>query len=169
MIDMMTPLQTRDGLALRVRPADHADEAAIAAFFEGVSADDRRFRFLNAAPELTAAQIHALAESDHHHHENILAFIEGSNDIVAIATLAADAPRETAEVAISIRSDYKGRGIGWSLLDYVAQLAQDWGVKRLQAIENRENHAAIQLEREKGFVASGIDGDPGLVLLERRF
>ncbi len=169
MIDMMTPLQTRDGVALRVRPADHADEAAIATFFSGVSADDRRFRFLNAAPELTASQIHALAESDHHHHENILAFVEGSDDIVAIATLAADAPRETAEVAISIRSDYRGRGIGWSLLDHVAELAKSWGVTRLQAIENRENHAAIQLEREKGFVASGIDGDPGLVLLERRF
>jgi len=64
---------------------------------------------------------------------------------------------------------YRGRGIGWSLLDHVAELAKSWGVKRLQAIENRENHAAIQLEREKGFVASGIDGDPGLVLLERRF
>ncbi|PJG46688.1 GNAT family N-acetyltransferase [Sphingobium sp. LB126] len=164
----MTELHTRTGFSFRVRPATAADGEALTAFFGQVSDEDRRFRFLSAVQALTQAQLSDLTRHEDQAHENYLALGEDGT-ILAVATLAADKRRETGEVAIAIRTDHKGRGIGWTLLDHVAQEAKGWGVKRLQSIESRENHAAIALEQEKGFTASPVEGEPTLMLLERTF
>ncbi|WP_336958934.1 GNAT family N-acetyltransferase [Sphingobium aquiterrae] len=160
-------LETRTGFRFLVRPVVEADAQPLAHFFASVSDDDRRFRFLSSAPAVTSAQLHDMTHCDHHHRENFLAFAPDSNEIIAAGTLAADASLDVGEVAISIRSGFKGRGIGWTLLQYLADQAKARGVKRLQSIESRQNHAAIDLEREQGFVARELEGDPSLMLLER--
>jgi acetyltransferase len=164
-----TELVTRDGVTLCVRPAEPADAAALEAFFDGVSDEDRRFRFLTAVRHVGPGQISALTQVDHWRTESFVAFDKADNALVASAMLACDAAMETGEVAISIHRAYRGRGLGWTLLDMVAREAQRRGVKRVVAIEDRDNHAAIALEREKGFEAHGLDGDPHLVMLEKRF
>ena len=165
----MNDLVTRTGFRFSTRPATPADAEAVAAFFDIVSDEDRRFRFLSSVRHLTVAQAQDIAAFDHGRHETILALLPGTDEIIAAATLAADQAIEIAEVAISISPHYKGRGIGWTLLDYAAAQARQWGVRAIQSIESRENHAAITLEREKGFVARPVDGGPALVLLERQF
>ncbi len=165
----MIDLVTRRGFRFAIRPATPADADAVTAFFDIVSDEDRRFRFLSSVRHLTAAQVHDITAFDYGRHETILAFLPGTDDIIAAATLAADQAGKTAEVAISIDPDYKGRGIGWTLLDHTAAEARLWGVRTLQSIESRENHATISLEREKGFVARAVEGDSALVLLERQF
>jgi len=42
-------------------------------------------------------------------------------------------------------------------------------VRRAISIESRENHAAIELEREKGFVPEPLEGEPSLVQLVKTF
>lgn len=165
----MIALSTRYDYRFDVRPATHDDEAALAAFFDQVSDDDRRFRFLSAVRHVSPAQLHDITAFDYHRHETVLAFEAGGGMIIAAATLAADKAGDTGEVAISILPDYKGKGIGWTLLDHMAQEARHWGITKLQSIESRDNHAAIMLEREMGFSARAVEGDPGLMLLERTF
>ena len=75
--------------------------------------------------------------------------------------------RVEREIAVSIRSDYKGKGVGWALLDFLAEEARTRGVRRVIAIESRDNHAAIELEREKGFTPEPFDDDPTLVVLSK--
>lgn len=163
-----TLLRTRTGLELTVRPATAADEPALAAFFDDVSADDRRFRFLTAAEHPGHEMLRPLVAADHDRSESYLA-LDAAGTIVASGLFACDAARETAEVAISIRADRRGQGIGWALLDVLAEAARARGVRRVISIESRENHAAIDLEREKGFVPEPFDADPSLVLLVKRF
>lgn len=166
----MIALQTRYDFRIDVRPATHADEAALALFFDDVTDEDRRFRFLSAVRHVTDAQLHEITAQDYHRHATWLAFAPGDpNRIIAAATLATDAQGGTGEVAICVLPDHKGHGVGWTLLDHVAQEARHWGVRRLQSIESRDNHAAIMLEREMGFTARAVEGDPALVLLERAF
>ncbi|KTF68546.1 N-acetyltransferase family protein [Sphingomonas sp. HT-1] len=161
-------LPTRSGLVIDVRTVRPDDEAGLTRFFDHVSNEDRRFRFFTASPHLQPHQAAALINVDHHQTESYLAFT-AEGELVASAMLACDATMETAEVAISIRADRKGQGIGWSLLHYLTGEAKARGVKRLQSIESRENHLAIELEREMGFVAHAVEGDPSVVLLEVRF
>lgn len=52
------------------------------------------------------------------------------------------------------------------MLHLVAAYAEAQGIRTLQAIESRDNHAAIELERAMVFVASEYPGDPTLVLVQ---
>jgi GNAT superfamily N-acetyltransferase len=161
-------LSTRSGLTIEVRSVRDTDRDLLAALFDQVSAEDRRFRFFTASPHLRPDQAETLVAVDHWQTESYLAFAPGG-ELVASGMLACDKAMDSAEVAISIRSDRKGQGIGWSLLRFIADEAQRRGVKTLSSIESRENHLAIELEREMGFVARSVDGDPSVVLLEIRF
>ncbi|AOH87295.1 hypothetical protein AWL63_23075 (plasmid) [Sphingomonas panacis] len=159
-------LATRSGLQLHVRPAVAADEARLEALFEGVTLEDLRFRFLSAVQHVGHDQIAAMLRVDHVGSETFVAFEPESDNLVATAMLAADPTLATAEVAISVHRNYKGRGIGWALLKHVAGIARAKGIGRLQAIESRENHAAIDLEREMGFTAHACPGEPTLLMVE---
>ena len=157
-------LRTRTGFIVHVRAAEASDDLALARFFEHVSKDDLRFRFLSAVQTVSDTQIAAMTHVDHRQTEDFMVF-DGKR-VIANAMLAADKKMETAEVAISIDADYKDRGIESALLDYLAQVAKARGIKKLQAIENRENLSLIELEKKAGYKARGIEGDPMLVMLE---
>ena len=158
-------LATRDGYVFQVRPASPADEPALATFFEHVEKEDLRFRFLSAIHKVGHDQLRALVTVDHDHTENFLAFDPASGRIVATAMLAADECLTRAEVAVAIRADFKRRGISWTLLDHVAAFARAKGIATLESIESRDNHQAIDLERERGWIASACPGDPASMML----
>ena len=169
--DLAQPTEhlTRDGITLTVRPAYAEDAEALETFFDGVSDDDRRFRFLTAVRHVGPDQIEPLTHVDHWRTESFVAFDKATGELVASAMLACDARMDTGEVAISIHRDYRGKGIAWTLLDVLATEAQRRGLKRVISIEDRANHAEIELDREKGFDAHGVDGDPHLIMLDKRF
>lgn len=159
---------TRSGTRLHVRPARADDKQALGEFFRHVSREDLRFRFLSAVREVGEERLVEMTNVDHVRTEDFLAFGDDGQTIVAAAMLAADPSLQRAEVAISVRAELKGRGIGWSLLDFVSNEAKARGIKVLESVESRENHAAIQLEREIGFTAEACPGDPTLVIVRRR-
>lgn len=162
-------LATRSGATLSVRAANKADEPVLSAFFDAVSDEDRRFRFFSAGEHVSHEQLDPLINADHYKSESFLAFDKATGELVGSALLACDGALDTAEIAISIRKDYKGKGVGWALLDFLGQQAQARGVRRVISIESRENHAAIELEREKGFTPEPFEGDPTLVVLSKTF
>lgn len=162
-------LATRSGIELEVRPATEADEAELGAFFDRVTDEDRRFRFFAAADHVGHNQLDPLVHTDHFRTESWLGINKASGQIVASGLLACDGPLDTAEVAISVCGNHKGKGIGWAMLDFLARQAQARGCRRVISIESRDNHAAIEVEREKGFKPEPFEGDPTLVVLSRTF
>ncbi|AJA11328.1 N-acetyltransferase GCN5 [Sphingopyxis fribergensis] len=161
-------LTTRTGFKFHVRPISSNDEPALAELFTHVTPDDLRFRFLTGINIVDHNRLAALIDVDHRQKENFLALAEDGATVIATAMLACDDAMETGEVAISIRSDYKGRGVSWKLLEYVARFAEAAGVQTLQSIESYANHSAIELERNMGFTARPYPGDATLVLVERK-
>lgn len=158
-------LTARSGFAFTVRPIRPEDGAALAEFFTHVAHEDLRFRFLTAINEVGPNLLAIMTNVDHDRTETFLAQAPDGT-IVASAMIAADRNRERAEVALSIRVDYKKRGISWTLLEHVARWAKARGIRRLESIESRENHQAIELEREMGFRAEEYPGDATLILLQ---
>ena len=158
-------LTTRNGYVFRVRPAAPSDEAELGELFRHVDRDDLRFRFLSAIHKVGHDQLKALVTVDHEHVENFLAFDIASGRMIATAMLAADDTLSRAEVALAIRTDYKRLGISWTLLDHVAAFARAKGIQTLESIESRDNHQAIDLERERGWIASACPGDPASMIL----
>lgn len=161
-------LETRTGHRFLVRPVTDRDEPALAEFFTHVTPEDLRFRFLTGLNIVDHDRLSAMIRVDHHQSETFLAFGDDGVTVIAAAMLACDAALDVGEVAISIRSDYKKRGISWALLAHVARYAEARGVGTLQSIESYANHAAIELEREMGFTARSYPGDSTLMLVERK-
>lgn len=158
-------LTTRSGFSFTVRQAASADEPALAEFFTHVADDDLRFRFLSGQRTVSHDQLAMMLRSDSQT-ENFLAFsVDGV--LIATAMLACDAALTRGEVGIAIRADFKGRGVGWELLEHVARYAEASNITTLESVESRENHAAIELEREMGFTVASCPGDATLVVLRR--
>ena len=162
-------LTTRSGLVLNVRPATEADAPALTAFFDRVSREDRRFRFLAAGEHVSPEQLEPLVHADHFRSESFLAFDAANGALVASGLLACDNALDTAEVAVSVAEDYKGKGAGWAVLDLLAAEGERRGVRRVISIESRNNHEAIEVERDKGFTPEPCEGDPTLVILSKTF
>jgi GNAT superfamily N-acetyltransferase len=162
-------LMTRTGFEFRVRQAEPEDDGTIKEFFGHVSRADLRFRFLSAVQTVSPAQVSMLAHPDHQFSESFLAFTADGSMMIATGMLACDTEFDRGEVAIAIRADHKRRGVGWELLAHIARVAEAKGLKTLESIESRDNHDAIELERDMGFIAREYPGDPTLVLVSRSF
>jgi GNAT superfamily N-acetyltransferase len=163
--DWSADLISRGGYHFHVRPAAPADEATLAEFFTHVDKEDLRFRFLSAVQKVGPDQLKALVSVDHTRTENFLAIESDTGLVIATAMLAADETMTNAEVAVAIRSDFKRVGISWRLVEHVARFARSKGIRTLEAVESRDNHQAIKLEREMGWSASPCPGDPMLIVL----
>lgn len=160
-------VRTRSGAVVAVRPVTVEDEPLLEEFFDRVSDEDRRFRFLSAHKHLGHQVLAPMVEVDHFRTESWIAFDEASDTVIGTAMLACDNPLDTGEIAVSVCSNWRGKGVGWALLDVIAEAATHRGLRRVISIEDRENHAAIDLEREKGFTPHAVEGDATLVMLEK--
>lgn len=163
--EQATGLSTRTGFTFRVRPARQTDKERLAEFFTHVSTEDRRFRFLTPVHRVGDAQLDNLVSVDHDRTENFLAF--DGDRLIGTAMLAADPGLNKAEVAISLRADYKALGIGWTLLDHLAREAKERGIKRIESIESRDNRGALAVEADLGFKSEPYRDDPTLVLVSK--
>jgi GNAT superfamily N-acetyltransferase len=167
MTEWSRDLTTRGGLEVHLRPATPEDESDLGAFFAGVTREDMRFRFLTALKTVDHDRLVSMTDVDHRQTENFLAFVKGRPEIVATAMLACTDDMSKGEVAIAVLPQYKKKGLSWELLEHVARFAEAKGVKTLEAVESRDHHAAIEMEREMGFTATSYPGDATLVLVQR--
>lgn len=161
-------LATRKGLIFHVRRVTKNDEPILKEFFAKVSPEDIRFRFLSGMQTVSHERMLGMIHVDHDETENFLAVLPGSKNVIATAMLACDSNSSRAEVAISVRSDYKQKGVAWELLRHLSRFAEAKGVTILESVESRENHDAIALEREQGFKEEEYPGDARLLLVRKR-
>ncbi|WP_164843936.1 GNAT family N-acetyltransferase [Croceicoccus ponticola] len=162
-------LETRSGMKLDLRPVTVSDGPALADLFHRMDVEDLRFRFLTGLSVVKPHQIASMIEVDHRQAEHLLAFDHASGALAGSVMLVADKGLEIAEVAVVVADEFRGKGIGWTLLRHAADLARERGLKTLRSIESRANHDALEVERTLGFRARAYDGDPTLVLVEAEF
>ena len=162
-----TQLVTHTGFKFQIRPIRRGDAAALQDFFTHVTPEDLRFRFLGSVKDVSHERLRAMIDVDHRQVESYLAFEHDGGPVIAAGMLAGDAGLKTGEVAISIRSDRKNRGVGWEMLRHITQCAREKGLHALQSVEDRSNQSAINLETKMGFSSRPYPDDATLVLLEK--
>lgn len=160
-------LVTEQGFRFHVRPVRPDDEAAVAAFFDQVSPEDLRFRFMSGLPKVQHQQITMMTRVDYLRTISFLAFDKDCGDVIAIAMLATDPDRDRAEVALTTRADRKGKGISWTLFDHVLRYARAEGIDIIESIECADHDAALRMERELGFVTI-VDPDDPTIRIARK-
>jgi CBS domain-containing protein len=165
--DCSGELTTYTGFRLDVRRARPEDETTLANFFTHVTPEDLRFRFLSGMKEVSHERLVTMTRADDRQTDNFLAFAQDGT-LIAVAMLASDQALRTGEVAISIRADHKHKGVSWELLAHVARYAEARGIDAVESIESRDNHSAIELQREMGFTVKAYPDDPKLVSVRRQ-
>jgi acetyltransferase len=110
-----------DGWRIFVRPVRPSDDRLIRDLLVHVSKEDLRLRFFDSIKEFSPQFIARLTKLDYARAMAFVAFDEASGDTLGVVRLHADAVHETAEYAILLRSDLKGRGLGWFLMHLIIE------------------------------------------------
>jgi len=76
--------------------------------------------------------------------------------------LFADSAYVTGEFAVIVRSDIKGRGLGWALMRLILDYAKAEGLKAITGQILRENRTMITMSQELGFSIE-LPGLPNIV------
>jgi acetyltransferase len=73
-----------------------------------------------------------------------------------------------AEYAIAVRSDWKGRGVGYLLMKRLIYIAGERGIGELVGEVLRENEPMLQMCRELGFTIVSDPRDANLMLIRKQ-
>jgi len=140
-----------------IRPVRPEDEDLVRQFLEQVSADDLRLRFFAPIKEFGHAFIARLTQLDYARAMAFMAIDEASCKMIGGVRLVTDADHETGEYAVLLRSDLKGRGLGWKLMELIIEYARSEGIRRIEGQVLGENRVMLRMCRELGF---SITPDP---------
>ena len=149
-----------DGRQVFTRPIRPDDEPLVLQLLQNVSAEDLRLRFFDSIKEFTHPFLARLTQMD-----SMMAFIaldETSGETLGVVRVYTDSIGGTGEYAILLRSDLKGHGLGWSLMQMIIEYSKSRSLKRLVGHILQENSVMLSMCRELGFKIKTDTDDRGL-------
>ena len=144
-------IEVKDGWRVFVRPIRPEDEPLIHEMLRHVTMQDLRLRFFAPMKEFTHEFIARLTQLDYARAMAFVAFDEAANEMVGVVRIHSDSIYETGEYAILLRSDLKGRGLGWALMQLIIEYARSEGLKAISGDVLQENTAMLEMCRSLGF------------------
>jgi acetyltransferase len=143
--------EVKDGWRLLVRPIRPEDEPSIQALLAHVTPEDLRLRFFAPIKEFSHTFIARLTQLDYARAMAFVAFDAVSHELVGVVRIHSDSIYESGEYAILLRSDLKGRGLGWALMQLMIEYARAEGLKTVAGDVLRDNTIMLDLCRQLGF------------------
>jgi len=144
-------IELRDGLRVFVRPIRPEDEPRIHEFLQRVTPNDLRLRFFAPMREFSHQFIARLTQLDYARAMAFVGFDEATKQMVGVVRIHSDSIYETGEYAILLRSDVKGRGLGWELMRLLIEYAKSEGLKTISGDVLKENTIMLEMCRHLGF------------------
>lgn len=152
---------TRRARDVHIRHIVPEDAALLIDLFDRLSIETRRMRFFAPKPDLPDEVLWPEAVRLSNINPRVQAALvglvaeQGRDHAVGVARMVCDVddPR-TAEVAIVLRDDYQGEGLGTVLFDLLIQVAMVRDLRRLRAVSLAENVAVHKLVLNTGLPVS---------------
>jgi acetyltransferase len=149
---------------VHIRPIRPEDEALYHEFFAHVTDNDRRLRFFGAGLDLSHGFLARLTQIDYAREMAFVAIDEVTGALLGVVRFVADPDYTRGEYAIMVRSDLKGRGLGWRLMQYLIDYAKSEGLAELYGSVLAENTTMLDMCRKLGF---SVEAEPGDVSVRR--
>jgi len=74
-----------------------------------------------------------------------------TKELLGVVRIHSDSIYESGEYAILLRSDLKGRGLGWALMQMIIEYAKSEGLKAISGDVLTENTVMLEMCRSLGF------------------
>jgi acetyltransferase len=156
----------RDGTRILVRPVRPEDEPLYGPFFAAVTPQDLRLRFFAPVKEFGHRFIARLTQIDYARAMAFVAIEEATGNMLGVIRLHADANYDSGEYAVLVRSDLKGRGLGYLLMQLIIEYARVEGLKTIEGQVLSENTAMLAMCKELGFDIALDPRDPDTYLVK---
>ncbi len=145
---------TPEGLQILLRPVKMSDEPLLKDFFYALSDQSTYRRFISQRKDMPHERLQEFVIIDYTREMVILVVLEHeerNDEIIAVGQYGIDERLHTAEVALVVRDDYQGRGIGGELLGLVTHQAKNQGLLGFTAEVLIENYPMLRLFEKMGF------------------
>jgi acetyltransferase len=157
---------TAPGLGdILLRPIRPDDEPAYAGLLGRVTPEDTRLRFFTPRIDLSHRHIARMTQIDYAREMAFVAVAKASGEMLGVARLAADPDYTRGEYGVLVRSDLKGKGLGWRLMQQLIVYARHEGLKELFGSVLAENATMLKMCAELGFSITSDPADPTLRLV----
>ncbi|CCH77091.1 conserved hypothetical protein [Nostocoides japonicum T1-X7] len=138
----------RDGSVAHVRPIRPDDAEGLQAFHRGQSDESIYLRFFAPLRELSDRDVFRFTHVDYD--RRVALVVTRRDEIIGVGRYDA-IDGTTAEVAFNISDHFQGRGIGSVLLEHLAAIAQERGIRRFVAEVLPQNHKMLTVFTEAGY------------------
>lgn len=156
----------KDGHSFFIRPVRAEDEDLYVEFFKHVTQEDLRMRFFAPVRDFSHSFMAKLIQIDYSRAVAFLAIDKESGEMTGVVRVHADANLDTGEYAILLRSDMKGLGLGWTLMQQMIEWARAEGLKFVEGQVLRENKSMLDMCKHMGFGISMDPNDPDLKIVK---
>ncbi|MFH8366564.1 GNAT family N-acetyltransferase [Streptomyces sp. NPDC018031] len=176
----------RDGGTAQIRPITPDDAQRLVSFYEHVSDESKYYRFFAPYPRLSDRDVHRFTHHDYVDRVGLAATI-GDEFIATVRYDRIDErglpvssrrnpdggggrgpdrpPPDEAEVAFLVQDAHQGRGVASALLEHIAAVARERGIRRFAAEVLPANTKMIKVFTDAGYTQQRSFED-GVVRLE---
>ncbi|MEU9608391.1 GNAT family N-acetyltransferase [Streptomyces sp. NPDC048057] len=162
----------RDGGTARIRPITVDDADRLVSFYEQVSDESKYYRFFAPYPRLSPKDVHRFTHHDYVDRVGLAVTVGGEfvatvrYDRIDEHGRPASAPADEAEVAFLVQDAHHGRGVASTMLEHIAAVARERGIRRFAADVLPANTKMIKVFRDAGYTQkrSFEDGSVHLTL-----
>ncbi len=154
-----------NGGTLTLRPIRPEDEARHLDFFNHLDPEDIRMRMFCTRRSLEHSELARLTQIDY---EREMAFVattigpDGQEITLGSVRGISDPNNDEAEFGVIVRSDQKGKRLGWILMDKLIRYLRANGTQRIVGTILKENNGMLDLARRLGFEITRHPDDPDL-------
>ncbi|MGW1885465.1 bifunctional acetate--CoA ligase family protein/GNAT family N-acetyltransferase [Streptomyces sp. NPDC001970] len=147
----------RDGGTARIRPITTEDAERLVSFYEQVSDESKYYRFFAPYPRLSAKDVHRFTHHDYVDRVGLAATVGGEFiatvrfDRIDANGMPASKPADEAEVAFLVQDAHQGRGVASALLEHIAAVARERGIRRFAAEVLPANNKMIKVFTDAGY------------------
>jgi len=142
-----------DGRTLLVRPIRPEDEALYPEFLGRVTSEDLRLRFFAPLKDFSHGFIARFVQLDYARAMAFVAIDQASGQLLGVGRLhrLQNGNSDHAEFAVLVRSDLKGHGLGWLLMETLIDYARKERISLIEGEVLAENSTMLKMCREFGF------------------
>jgi len=148
-----TAVVLKDGSTLYLRPIQLEDEEKLLALFYRLSSHTVYLRFHYILRQMSKEEARRFCTVDYDNDFALVATIveDGEEKIIAVGRYKRLPRKDAAEVAFVVEDAYQGKGIGTHLLEQLAIIAREKGIRLFEGEVLADNQEMMKVLEDSGF------------------